>query len=200
MTPTATSSTIAKHQLRGPKEYNVDSKFADDGPGHFENTELVRVLRGIKFDEDFDPYEVIHVPSEDRNDKTPGVSFRLPREMLNVIDQLHGNGKRFKNRSRFINHYLAVGLQVERNLAADDEFMHSLLDPAIARIELENQRIREAALDYIIKEADAKNYDGPRAKKEMLAQLVNMKRICEVRGYVKRLRTVINLIAEYDQP
>ena len=130
-----------------------DMGWDDCGPDeaqHLEHTELRKLLKALRLGDDFNPYEVIRTPSEDRGRDTHHITLRVSKHLIRAIDDLHGPGMRFRDRSEYIRHYMAVGLMAERGLNDTERISATVLDPAIALIKVLSIQERERAIDEVI--------------------------------------------------
>jgi hypothetical protein len=171
----------------------TDDDFADSG--FAESLELRSLLKQMRLPADFDPYRVIRLPSDEKWRETISVTVRMSKKQHHEIEQFYGHGRRFKNRTEFVLHYMAVAMYIERALAPEEDAIRSILDMAIARIELENHRIEMANIDAIIKMAEEDISSSSQATKSLVRlELGRARRVCEMNGDDRRVQTIDHIL------
>lgn len=166
-----------------------------DVDAYERDMELRSFLKKYRTDDDFDPYKVRRFPVEDRHREIDRVTVRMPSYVRQLIDKLHGNGRRFENRTEFVNHYLAIGLMVESRLSTEEDAIRALFDPVVGRMELQSVLFDQAALDDIIAIGRANINNSDRTIREKAkAELVRAKRICEKHDDQYRLGLVNQIL------
>jgi hypothetical protein len=171
----------------------TDGDFAADG--FAENMELTSLLKQIRLPSDFDPYRVIRLPSDEKWRETVSVTVRMSKRQHHEIEQFYGHGRRFKNRTEFVLHYMAVALYIERALAPEEDAIRSILDMAIARVELENHRIETANIDAIIKMAEEDIDSSSQATRSLVRlELGRARRVCDMNKDDKRVQTIDRIL------
>lgn len=127
----------------------------------------------------FDPYKVTHISSRDAKP----MSVSMPEWFRRAIDSLHGNGRRFRNRSEFVVHACAVAYKLEQGLLPEMDAIRSLYDPVVERLDLEHALEELAAIDKII-EIGRTNVNSPNRtlREKTRVSLHKIMRICEDNG------------------
>ena len=172
----------------------TNNGFSPDDPQHLAHAELHALMTGLKLPETFNPYEVIRTPSEDRGKDTVHVTLRLSKHIDREVRDMCGSTSRFRDRSEWIRHYIAVGLMVERELAPENSALQVALDPLLLKIRRENTALKQQAWDenYDSLTHTFQYADGPKEKARMIDEGRTLATIAELCEWEQRLEKITN--------
>src|SRR5215467_7571954 len=169
----------------------------DDDPEHLDHLQVKTLLAKLRLPDDFNPYQIIRTPSEDRGKDTYNINFRLDKRLLRVIDDLVAI-RRFRDRSEFFRHYTYIGLMTESGLNEADAAIQQELDSVLVFADISQQLDDEREMDDSIGLiAQALPRAQGTTKKRLLHDLERLQTICSANEWDGRLQQIDSLYANY---
>ena len=150
------------------------------------HTELSAVMRAIRKGT-LDFTRPIHVPTHNSHEDVTGISAKVPTHIIASLDELHGNGRKYRNRTQVIVQALCMLLMYES--LTDEE---RGLDPAVIKADQDREDAERAIIDDTVKACE--KLINPKSSSatlnRMLSRLEGLKTVCEQRDYDEQLRSV----------
>jgi hypothetical protein len=129
----------------------------------------------------------IHVPSRNPNETLDRLSARVPVYIMASIDELHGNGRKYKDRTQAVVQALCM-LIVYESHSGDEQS----LDPAIIKAEQDREDAERTMIEQTV--ASCEKLIQPGASVDTMNRLLNrlelLRIVCEKNGYDQQLRDV----------